>query len=305
MAKLDGAVASFLSAMTIASVSFAEEATGAEGEPSVAGEPSPEQEPSVAEESSVDEAEANKDSTAGEGASTPLPEDDSTPLPEDDHGWVQWPFDSKSEISKDYPKTRWAAVGAFVGWVHRPSGTERIRYRPGVAYGGYLRAEVASWFAVRIFYREERIPVEVSPGGFDYAGVSHDRAFQQENLEVVNLGALAEPMWVVHPRFRLRGIVGWSWMGFRAPIPNAPDTDFGGHRSGVATNFTLGAGLSFDIIKNWWDVGVNASYSIVGNQTGSAFEPTQIVLDGAITHLAPLPEFQNSTDILFTMGLIL
>lgn len=250
-------------------------------------------------------ARAGAESEAGK----PEPEADKAeapPRPEDDRGWVQWPIDeSQRELSEDYPKTRWAALGAFVGSVHRPSGSESIRYRPGVAYGGYLRAEAFPWLAVRLFYRVESIPVDAEPGAFDTDTETHSRYFEQDNIEVVNVGALAEPTWVVHPRFRLRGIIGWSWLGFRAPLPNAPDTDFSGHRSGVETNFSLGAGLSFDIIKNWWDVGINATYGIVGHQSGSAYEPTQIVVDGKVTHLAPLPEFKNPTDILITMGLIL
>ncbi len=236
-------------------------------------------------------------------------------FPEDDESALAWPFESTSTpLAEDFPPTRWASAGAFVGVTYRPSGSSEITYRPGVAYGGYLRPEIASWMHVRLFYRQESIGVDVEPGGYDVEGIGLGLEFEQPNITLVNLGFRVEPTWVVHPRFRVHAIVGWSWLGFRVPMPTAPgynehedgEDGIGGTRSAVQTEFTFGLGSSLDIIPNWLDVGLDVSYSLPAGQTGSVYEkPLQIVVDGEIAHLKPLPKFKNSMDLIFSIGLIL
>src|SRR5690606_21478740 len=140
---------------------------------------------------------------------------------------------------------RWASMGGFVGWVSRPSKSQEIRYRPGLAYGGYIRPEVFEWLGFRAFYREERIPVALEPGAFEVEGETLDFGFSQPDLEIVNLGGRLEPTWVIHPRLRLRGVVGWSWLHMIAPAPTADGFEIKKTtRTAVQTEITLGVGLS-------------------------------------------------------------
>ncbi len=226
---------------------------------------------------------------------------------EDQTDWLKWPF---SKRNQEYPRQsephRWASLGGFVGWVHRSSGSDAIKYRPGIAWGGYLRPELVSWMGLRLFYREERIPAEVEAGAFDYGDDSYEDEFEQPDLQLLNLGARLEPTLVLHPRVRLRGIAGWSWLWFRAPYPRSDDFELKRtFRQAVQMDFSFGLGASLDIIQNWIDVSIDSTYSLPAGRTGSAYEPAQIVRDGSIRYIAPLPELQNSLDVLISLGVIL
>lgn len=223
---------------------------------------------------------------------------------EDDDSWLSWPFSDSAEDVE--PGQRWAGVGGFVGWVHRPSKDSALNYRPGVAYGGYIRPEVTSWLGLRLFYREERLPVSVQPGAFDTEDDSFDFDFSQPDIEVINLGARLEPTWVVHPRFRLRAIAGWSWLRMSAGVPTADGFQMKRtFRSAVQTEVSLGVGLSVDIIQDWLDVGVDVARSFPSSQTGDAYERQQVIVDGEILHIAPLPRLRAGTDVIFSLGLVL
>lgn len=226
---------------------------------------------------------------------------------EDEDDWLKWPFSKKNQR---YPKQsephRWGGGGGFLGWVSRPSQSDSIKYRPGIAWGGYVRAELVSWLGLRLFYREERVPVQVESGAFDFGDDTYEDDFEQPDLEILNLGARLEPTLVVHPRLRVRGIVGWSWLWFQAPFPKSEDFELKRtFRSAVQMDISVGAGLSFDIIKNWIDISLDSAYSVPAGRTGTAYEPAQIVRDGGIHHIAPMPKLQNSLDCLISLGVIL
>ena len=200
---------------------------------------------------------------------------------------------------------RWTAVGPFVGMISRPSKSSNITYQVGSAYGGFFRPQIVPWLGLRLFYREERIPVTVEPGGFDVDGESLNFAFEQPDLKVTSLGAFIEPTWNLHPRFRLTGVLGWSWLRFVAEMPEATGFDLRASRAGVEMNWTLGGGIAFDVIPNWFDFTMTLNHSFITGRSGSAYEPVQAVVDGEIAHLGSLPEFQSATDLLFFFGLIL
>jgi hypothetical protein len=234
--------------------------------------------------------------------------------PEDDDSWENQPFDTHDEDwNEDFAHKRWAGVGAFVGAVYRPSGSDSIRYKAGVAYGGYLRPEITSWLAARLYYRQESIPVVVEEGGYNYGGVSYNLDFEQPNLDVVSVGIRLEPVWTIHPRFRVRGIFGWAWLGFRAELPEAPGYNepvdgargIGGSRQGVEVDVLFGAGMTIDLIENWLDLSVDGTYGVTASQTGSAYLPEQVFINGTLSYIAPLPQLGNPVDVIFSLGLIL
>jgi hypothetical protein len=259
------------------------------------------------EPSAEGEEEATEDALHDRSGERPALTDASGDAPiEDQDDWLKWPFTKKNQEYDRHGPHRWMSVGGFVGWVHRPSQTSAIRYRPGIAWGGYVRPEIASWMGLRLFYREERLPVEVERGAFDYGDDTYDDDFEQRDLEVLNLGARLEPTLVLHPRARLRGIFGWSWLWFQAPYPRSDTFELKRtYRSAVQMDFSFGAGFSLDIIKNWVDLSLDAAYSVPAGQTGSAYDPAQIVRDGRIQHIRALPRLQNSVDVLISLGVIL
>lgn len=199
---------------------------------------------------------------------------------------------------------RWSSVGAFVGMVYRPSTSDSIRYKPGLAYGGYFRPELLSWLGVRLFYRKEFIPVVVESGGFQVMGTPN-LDFRQSKLNVTSLGFRIEPAWVLHPRLRVLGVLGWSWLRFVAELPTAPGFKLRADRAGVEMNWQLGLGVSFDLVKNWAELSVASTYNFVASQGGNAYKPIQAVYEGEKVHLGPLPRFGNAMDVIFQLGIIL
>jgi len=321
------------STLLLLALTFVTRAVGAEEEAEVEGPPESQTSDSESETSSDEqEQEGQQDEAAAEGeeADTPLEDpvseeelseesepdrsgertaltdaSNEAPLEEQDD-WLKWPFTRRNQEQERHGPHRWMSVGGFVGWVHRPSQTSAIRYRPGIAWGGYVRPELASWLGLRLFYREERLPVEVEPGAFDYGDDTYTDDFEQQDLEVLNIGARLEPTLVLHPRVRMRGIFGWSWLWFQVPYPRSETFELKRtYRSAVQMDFTFGAGFSLDIIENWVDISMDASYSVPAGQTGSAYEPSQIVRDGRIRHIGELPRLQNSVDVLISLGVIL
>jgi hypothetical protein len=264
--------------------------------------PQPEQLDSKAEV--PEESEDRPAEPEGEPALTDVPAD---AYLEDEKDWLKWPFSKANQRDPQQVEPhRWASAGAFIGWVSHNSASDAIKYRPGMAWGGYLRPEFFSWLGLRLFYREERIPVQVERGAYDYGDDTYDDDFEQPNIELLNLGARLEPTLVLHPRFRVRGIAGWSWSWFRAPFPKSDDFELEKtFRSAVQMDVSFGAGLSLDIVENWIDISLDSAYSIPAGQTGSAYEPAQIVRDGGIHHIAPMPKLQNSLDFLISLGVIL
>ena len=253
----------------------------------------------------IDAAEAAREQDSSADALTADPEapesDSLAPLDPDSQrpGAVR-------QVDEPFAPNRWLDVGGFVGSAIRPNGSGPIQYKVGLAYGAYIRPEIKSWLGLTLYYRQESIPVSVEQGGFDYDGVSYSEDWQQPNLELVSLGFRVEPTWVVDPRLRLYGILGLGWARFIAPMPEAVGQDFGrSRRAAVELNYVVGAGAYFDLIPNWVNAGLSVSYGFVGNQSGTAYESLQIIKDGDITELAPLPQTQSVADVLFSLGLIL
>jgi hypothetical protein len=209
------------------------------------------------------------------------------------------------------PPSRLIEVGPFFGYTVRPSSGDLVRYGPGFTWGMYMRPELTSWLGARIYFRQESIPVDVRRGGYEVPewplGATD---FDQPNLRLRSLGIRFEPTWVINPRLRLLGIVGIAWLRFVAPEPTSRG-DLSvqtAARSGVELNPMTGLGVSFDVVPDWLLFSVSFTYGLSINRSGSAYEvdpPLQGFADGRRLHLAPLPQFESVTDLLFSVGLIL
>ena len=62
------------------------------------------------------------------------------------------------------PPSRALELGFTAGIANRPSENDQITFGPAVAWGFYARPEIKPWLGVRLYYREEYIPVTVEPG---------------------------------------------------------------------------------------------------------------------------------------------
>ncbi|HSC87633.1 MAG TPA: hypothetical protein VLC09_10200 [Polyangiaceae bacterium] len=209
-------------------------------------------------------------------------------------------------VSNDPPRapSRKVELAFLFGSVIRPSGQDAIHYETGYFLGGSARVELAPWMGVRLLYREEHVPVLVQPGGFDY-GTTLPFDFTQPDLEIVTIGMRVEPTWVLHPRFRLFGVLGAGWVRMDAPVPTAPGFQMEGKRSATEVNMPIGVGVAYEILPNWVNCTMSFTYGVAFDQHGRAYEPLQAVVDGKIVYLAPLPVLQSVGDLMFSLGVIL
>lgn len=196
-------------------------------------------------------------------------------------------------------------LGALFGSVIRPSDKQSIHYGTGYFFGGFVRAELAPWMGFRVYYREERVPVDVAPGAFDYQGQKYSFDFIQPDLEIITIAARIEPTWVVTPRLRLFGVLGIGWVRLDAPMPQADGFLLQGKRSATEVNMPLGLGVIYEIIPNWVNTTLSFTYGVAFDQHGRAYEPLQAIVDGKIVYLAPLPTLQSVGDLTFSVGVIL
>jgi hypothetical protein len=208
----------------------------------------------------------------------------------------------------DDPPSRPLEVGPFFGYTLRPAKGDAISYQVAPTWGFYARPQVTPWLGVRLFYRQESIPVSVGRGGFELPewplGATD---FEQPNLRLRSLGARVEPTWVVNPRLRLSALLGIAWLRFVVPEPVSRgdlkiDT---AARSAVELNTTLGASVSFDVIPDWLALSLAVTHGFVHNRSGDAYEPVQAFANGGRLYLGPLPHFRSVTDAVLSLGIVL
>lgn len=212
----------------------------------------------------------------------------------------------KPRRKQEKPATRWSEVGAFIGMSYRASSEpEQFKYRPGVAYGGFFRPQITDYLAVGLSYREERITVDAAPGAYDYGGAKQALALHQPALKVTSLSVRIEPSFPVTRYLHVLGLVSWSGVRIVYPMPTADGFEQRADRAGVELNWGLGGGVSVDILHNWVNLSLMGAYHFISNQTGSAYDPIQAIVDGEITHFAPMARPKYLVDVLFSLGLIL
>lgn len=225
------------------------------------------------------------------------------------------PFDPRAQSPEPVPRTepeeppsRLLEVGPFFGYTLRSSKSDAISYLVAPTWGFYARPQVTPWLGIRLFYRQESIPVSVARGGLELpAWPLGATDFDQPNLRLRSLGARAEPTWVVSPRLRLSALIGIAWLRYVAPEPVSRgdlkiDT---AARSAVELNTSLGASVSYDIIPDWFALSLGVTHGFVHNRSGDAYDPVQAFANGGRLFLGPLPHFRSVTDVLLSVGIVL
>ncbi|NLE85396.1 MAG: hypothetical protein GX607_03250 [Myxococcales bacterium] len=207
------------------------------------------------------------------------------------------------------PPSRLVEVGPYFGFTLRPSEDARVSYAPSLTWGAYIRPEVTSWLGVRLYYRQESIPVTVRRGGFEVPGYPlGDTDFHQPNLRLRSFGARVEPTWVVNPRLRLMGILGLAWLRHVAQEPSSSGDLHvqTASRAAVELNTMFGVGASFELLPDWVVLSASVTYGIATNRSGTAYEaPVQAFANGERLYLETLPRFRSVSDVLLSLGFIL
>lgn len=184
-----------------------------------------------------------------------------------------------------------------------------MTYHPAFAFGPSAGVELWRWLRAEAYARFETFPVDVRPGGFDTGDYTYpDTTFEQPALDAIGLGFRVLPTWMVLEYVGLQASFDLAWTRFTAAAPSTSGaTEIrSAERAGVGLNYKLGLGVVAEPIPNWLELIVRGSYGIFTSQNGSAFEILQgFDQTGNIVHLAPLPRFQNSLDLLFTAAIIL
>jgi len=200
-------------------------------------------------------------------------------------------------------------LGFYAGVSHRSSESDRMTYDSAFAFGPSAGVELWHWLRAEAYARFEKFPVEVRPGGFDTGDYTYpDTTFEQPALDATGLGFRLLPTWMVLDHFGVQASFDILWTRFTATAPSSSGATEvrSAERAGVGLNYKLGLGVVAEPIPNWLELAATGAYGIFTSQTGSAFEVLQAFdQTGNIVHLAPLPRFQNSLELLFTVALIL
>ena len=211
--------------------------------------------------------------------------------------------------SEATPPSRRVHLGFYAGVSHRSSESDRMSYDTAFAFGPSAGIEIMRWLRAEAYARFENIPVRVRPGAFDTGDFTYpDTTFEQPDLDANGLGFRLIPTWMILDQLGVQASFDILWTRFTAAAPSTSGATEvrSAERAGVGLNYKLGLGIVAEPILNWLEVAATGSYGIFTGQTGSAFEVLQgFDQTGNIVHLAPLPRFQNSLELLLTVAIIL
>lgn len=206
------------------------------------------------------------------------------------------------------PPSRMLEVGPYFGYTLRPSRSDSVTYGPAATWGFYARPQVTSWLSMRLYYRQEVIPVTVHRGGYEMSDWPlGDTDFDQPSLRLRSFGARAEPTWIVNPRLRISGVIGLAWLRYVVPAPTSRGDLLiqTAPRAAVELNTSFGASVTVDLIQDWLAVGASVTHGVVTNRSGNAYDPVQAFADGGRLFLGPMPAFRSVTDFLLSLGVVL
>lgn len=207
-------------------------------------------------------------------------------------------------------RRRHLMLGMYVGAAHRTSENQRAAYGTSLVYGPYVGVDVLPWLAVTAYARFEEIPVDVAADGFDTANHQYpDTSFEQESLDSVGLGMRVAPTLALTEQLELLAFFELAWNRFVAGAPTSRGANNvrSAERAGVGLNYKGGLGLTVEPLLDWLQLSLLGSAGVFAHQNGSAFDDVLQGFDrnGEIVHLAPLPRFGRSLELLLAVGGVL
>jgi hypothetical protein len=205
-----------------------------------------------------------------------------------------------------FPSPPRAEVGFDAGLVARPaSGDGPVHYPVGGTVGGHVRLEVLEWLGARLASRFEFSHASFDDGAL---GLPSGTSIDQPQLRRIQISLMAEPTWRPLPRLLLYVGVGGGWgrtTGERMHTSGAESVVLPS-RSAVFVEFPLSVGGRFEIVKNWLVVNLQASASLLIDQSGHLLEtydtPNRA---GLLTPVGPFPDQGTSFSLLTGLGLLL
>lgn len=195
-------------------------------------------------------------------------------------------------------------VGPLVATAFRPSRSDVIRYEPGIAYGAFVMIPLTEWLLTRASFRQELIPVSGSPGALGVQGPARPLELSQPNLSALAFSAEAEGIYRPLPRLSLRAGLGVAWARIVAPPPVGEDFYVDAERALTVSTISLSVGAAFTLIPSWLELGLRVSGGLPFAQTGRMILPLQVVVDGELAHVDPLPEMAGLLDATLELGVV-
>ncbi len=195
-------------------------------------------------------------------------------------------------------------IGPLLATVFRPSRSDAIRYEPGIAYGAFVMVPITEWLLTRASFRQELIPVSAPAGALGIEGPSRSLALSQPNLSALAFSAEAEGVYRPLSRLFLRAGVGVAWARVVAPPPEAENFYVDAERSLTVSTISLSLGAAYTLIPSWLELGLRVSGGLPFAQTGRMILPLQVVVDGELAHVDPLPEMAGLLDATLELGVV-
>jgi len=163
---------------------------------------------------------------------------------------------------------------------------------------------ITEWLLTRASFRQELIPVSAPAGALGIEGPSRSLALSQPNLSALAFSAEAEGVYRPLSRLFLRAGVGVAWARVVAPPPEAENFYVDAERSLTVSTISLSLGAAYTLIPSWLELGLRVSGGLPFAQTGRMILPLQVVVDGELAHVDPLPEMAGLLDATLELGVV-
>jgi len=198
-------------------------------------------------------------------------------------------------LGQDDPKGQ-LQIGPDFGLIARPAKDDAagISYGTGIAYGAHAQILTAPWLRFSLYYLRARQPVTM-PAGSLLPGTAVEG---DPHLGSYVLGARIQPTLNLGQRLHLWANAGAGWGKVTVPamkLTQGADSMRVGPRDGVLVEIPVGVGGSFDIIRRWLAVSIDATYAFSMKQSGDAYREAQVVdAKGEMLHVGPMPKLGSA-----------
>lgn len=185
-------------------------------------------------------------------------------------------------------------IGPDFGLIERPAQPNGagVEYAPGITYGAHAQVSTARWLRFSLYYLHGSQPLTVPRGSLYEDATVHP---ERDRLSSYVLGARIQPTLNLGERLHLWASAGAGWGKVSVSAmqvgAGSGTTMQVGPREGVLVELPFGVGGSFDIIKRWLAISVDATYAPITNQSGDLYREVQAIDDkGRLHHVGPMPK---------------
>lgn len=202
------------------------------------------------------------------------------------------------------PKAARVVIGPLLAAVWRPSQSAAVSYGPGVAFGAFTMIPLTSWLLTRVSFRQEFLSVNAPFGSIGIEGSPRPLDLTQPGLSALAFSAEVEGAYRPIQRIALRGGFGIAWARMVAPPPQAENFYVDTERALAVSTVSLSLGAAYSLVPEWLELGFRVSGGLPFAQNGTFLLPLQVVVDGQIAHIDPLPATAALLDATLELGLV-